>query len=247
MYLPRKEDSSRKAKSSQTADVCCSTTELHPYYTILPYPCHTNELHPDHTTFPQPCCTTELYSDHTILSHPCRTNKLHPDHTILLHPCRTNELHPDHTILTHPGTQLITTDAPHSPLAHPITLTTNTMMVMPEEDMFNNGTYDEPALTFYLQLDRTESFRTFRSEVFQWVGKLKASLPLKKQETLRDLHWSHVHWVYLQTTSGWSEWATPCFSSNGCQTSGCTCHPRITGLVHLGTELAKCCLVKKRW
>ena len=111
----------------------------------------------------------------------------------------------------------------------------------PEEiEVFNDIMSNEPVPTFYLQLDRIEKFlQDFQSEVYRRLDCLEATLQSRRQEP----HNTASSGPCLPSSS-----RPPLADVNGAHhVSAATdakiqailMNPRITGPVHLGTELAK--------
>ena len=111
----------------------------------------------------------------------------------------------------------------------------------PEEiEVFNDIMSNEPVPTFYLQLDRIEKFlQDFQREVYRRLDCLEATLQSRRQEP----HNTASSGPCLPSSS-----RLPLADVNGAHhVSAATdakiqailMNPRITGPVHLGTELAK--------
>ena len=202
-----------------------------------------------HTPVAQPSST--IPSTHTPVSQPSTT--IPSTHTPVSQPSTT--IPSTHTPVSQPSTTIPST---HTPVAQPSTTTPSThtpdiqlsydtplspVSILRDFDLYNNFyTYDEPAPSE--QLDRIEAFlRAFQSEVFSRLDRLEASVQSQRQvSTPRVPHPTNS--LPLRP---------PLADVNSQQVSAATdakiqallVNPRITGPVHLASELAKLIFTEK--
>ena len=202
-----------------------------------------------HTPVSQP--STTIPSTHTPVSQPSTT--IPSTHIPVSQP--STSIPSTHTPVSQPS---ITIPSTHTPIAQPSTTTPSThtpdiqlsydtplspVSILKDFDLYNNFyTYDEPAPS--QQLDRIEAFlRAFQSEVFSRLDRLEASVQSQRQ----------VSTPCVPHPTNSLPLRPPLADVNSQQVSAATdakiqallVNPRITGPVHLASELAKLIFTEK--